>query len=137
MMIAAGCCAGIQSSVNTLLGKQIGVFEGGFVSFIGGTIIFGLLVAFFGKGNLASITQIPYWQLIGGLLGAYFVASVIISVPNIGVASVMVGAILGQLIIAILIDHFGWFNVVATPISFYRIIGVIFVLTGVLCIFKR
>ena len=136
IMIIAGGFAGTQFSINALLGQQIGVFETSLVSFIVGTLSLGLVVLVFGKGNLTLVTKVPKWQLIGGLLGAFVVASTIICVPNIGVASVMVGFIVGQLSITILVDHFGWFNVPVIRINVYRIFGVFFMLIGIFCMFR-
>ena len=43
----------------------------------------------------------------------------------------LAGAIVGQLIISSVIDHFGWFNVPVSPITWTRVAGIFFLLIGI------
>jgi transporter family-2 protein len=51
-------------------------------------------------------------------------------VPRIGVGSAIVLIIAGQLLIAAVIDHFGWLGVDNTPITWQRAMGMALVLLG-------
>ena len=42
MMIAAGLLFGLQSPINAQLSRSVGVLEGSFLSFLGGTLVLGL-----------------------------------------------------------------------------------------------
>lgn len=136
LMITAGWIFGIQSSVNSALGKRIGVYEGSFFSFLLGTVVLFLLVIFLGKGNLVSITEVPRWELIGGILGVFIVTSMIISVPNIGAGSAVFAMMLGQIMITMVIDHFGLFHVPVIPFNIFRLAGVLLMISGLFLIFK-
>ncbi|NLI90848.1 MAG: DMT family transporter [Peptococcaceae bacterium] len=136
LMVLSGWAFGIQSSINSSLGKRIGVYESSFFSFALGTAALLLVVLFFGKGNLPGIMQVPKWQLIGGLLGAFIVTSMVSAVPNIGAASAVFAIMLGQIMISMIIDHFGLFNVPVIHFNLYRLVGVVLMIAGLLFIFK-
>ena len=53
MMIAAGLLFGLQSPINAQLSRSVGVLEGSFLSFLGGTLVLGIAMLFFGKGHVA------------------------------------------------------------------------------------
>lgn len=136
LMIISGCMFGVQSSINGALGKRIGVFESSFFSFLLGTVVLLIVVIFFGKGSFWTFMEVPKWQLIGGLLGVFIVTSTILAVPNIGVASAVFAIMLGQIMISIVIDHFGLFNVPIIPFDLLRLTGVILMIAGLFLIFK-
>lgn len=136
LMIISGWMFGTQSSINGALGKRIGVYESSFFSFLLGTIVLLILVIIFGKGNLPGVLEAPRWQLIGGILGVFIVTSMIIAVPNIGVASAVFSIMLGQIMISMVIDHFGLFNAPIIPFDLLRFTGVILMIAGLLLIFK-
>ena len=67
MMIAAGLLFGLQSPINAQLSRSVGVLEGSFLSFLGGTLVLGLAMLVFGKGHVGGVFGVPAWQLVGGL----------------------------------------------------------------------
>ena len=111
MMIAAGLLFGLQSPINAQLSRSVGVLEGSFLSFLGGTLVLGIAVLLFGKGHVGGVFGVPAWQLVGGLLGATVVFNTILCVPHIGVLPTLMAMILGNLIMGCIIDHFGWFGI--------------------------
>lgn len=67
----------------------------------------------------------------GGIIGAFFVSTLLILIPRLGVVGVGVAVIAGQLLFSLIIDHFGLLQMKPIPISFTRILGGIMLLTGV------
>ena len=80
---------------------------------------------FNGSGNVLAVLTIPKWQLIGGLLGAFFVVVSVLVVPQIGVAATFMAVIIGQIILGALINHFGWFGAPRIPIDAKKIIAIV------------
>jgi transporter family-2 protein len=121
VMIGGGVLLAFQSPINAGLGRNIGTYEAALISFLVGSL--GTLVAalLFGKGNLRAVTSVPAWQLVGGLLGAIYIILIIVAVPRLGVTTLMVSVLLGQLASAMVIDHFGWFGMTVRPITWNRI----------------
>ncbi len=125
LALAGGVALGIQAVVNGGLGKKVGPIEGSFISFLVGTAGLFFVVLFFGKGNILAISQVPKWQLIGGLLGALSVFVIVLVVPRIGVTSVLISVIAGQILIGLIIDHFGLFGSRSIPIDYKKAIAVL------------
>lgn len=136
LAILGGLMGGIQAPINGTLGRKIGGLEASLVSFFIGTFLLVIIVLFFGKGNVFQLSSVPKWQLIGGGLGAIFVTCIILSVPNIGAATTILAAIVGQMTMTVLIDHFGLFGVEQIPIDWNRIIGLILMACALFFIFR-
>ncbi|WP_027409691.1 DMT family transporter [Anoxybacteroides tepidamans] len=136
LSLIGGMMAGLQAPINGSLGKKIGSLEGAFTSFFVGLLFLTFMTLFFGKGQLLHLFQVPKWNLLGGLLGAIFVTVVIISVPKAGAASVIFAAIVGQVIISIMIDHFGFFGVTKIPMNINRFIGLVLMLAALYFIYR-
>lgn len=136
LSFVGGVAIAIQAQINGGLGKKTGALEGAFISFFIGALALFFLVLFFGKGNLGAVFSVPKWQLIGGLLGAFYVGVMVLVVPKIGVAAVMVSVIAGQLIFGAIIDHFGLFGGKPIPIDLKKIIAIV-LLFGSLVLFNK
>ena len=67
----------------------------------------------------------------GGLIVAFYVLSITWTAPRIGVANAVFFVLLGQIVAAGLIDQFGLFGALKSPLTSARIIGIIFMLIGV------
>lgn len=117
LAVLSGAAIAIQGQINGGLGKKIGVFEASFVSFGIGTLALFFMVMFFGSGDVLAVLKVPKWQLIGGLLGVFFVVVSVFVVPKIGVATTVMAVIAGQVIIGAIIDHFGLFGGQRIPID--------------------
>jgi transporter family-2 protein len=136
LTLAVGIGMSTQAAVNGALGRKVGIIEGAFVSFLIGTVSLFLLLMFFGKGNIIEVFSVPKWQLFGGLLGAAYIAITIMTVPKLGVGLVVVSVIVGQILMSMTIDHFGWFGVPRTPFDGQRMLGVLFLLVALFLIFR-
>ncbi|WP_221566587.1 DMT family transporter [Alkalihalobacillus sp. TS-13] len=136
IVFIGGIAVAVQAGVNGGLGKQVGVIEGAFLSFLIGTVTLFLMMIFFGKGNILQATAVPRWQLIGGVLGAFYVFAMVLAVPKIGVAASLISVIAAQLITSSVIDHFGWLGMKQIPIDGKRILGFCFLITA-LYLFTR
>jgi transporter family-2 protein len=136
LAIIGGIVAGTQAPINGELGRRIGSIEAAFVSFFVGTLVLILFTIFFGKGQLLQAFSVPKWNLLGGVLGAIFVTAIIFCVPNLGVATTIFSAIIGQVIISMVIDHYGLFGITRIPVNMYRLIGVILMLSSLFFIYK-
>lgn len=134
--IVAGALTSVQSAINAELGKYVGGVGSALISFIVGTLSLAVLYLAMGEGGLKSTFKAPAYLLIGGFFGAIFVFSMVKLVPLIGTASVMSGVIAGQLLLAIVIDHFGLFGLSRITIGWTRGLGVALLLIGVRLITK-
>jgi len=81
-----------------------------------------------------SISRHPWWIWSGGLLGAFLVASTVVLAPRLGAASMVALIVAGQMLASICLDHFGWIGYPVHPVSGLRMLGVFFLVGGVVLI---
>jgi len=135
MAFCVGMAMSIQAAVNTQLAASIGANSvvAALVSFGCGTIVLaGVAVSRGGLGpTFAALAQQPAWKFAGGFLGAAFVFGTVFLAPRIGLLSLIVLVIAGQLITSMAIDHFGLVNMAVRKVSNIRVIGAGIVALGV------
>ncbi|WP_342576249.1 DMT family transporter [Solibacillus sp. FSL K6-1781] len=131
LALIGGSAVAIQSQINALFSKKVGVLESATVSFMVGALALFVLAFFFGKGNFLNVFTVPKWQLIGGLLGAFFIVINIFSVNLIGVAATFMAVIIGQILVGAIIDHFGLFGGVVYPINMTKLIALALMFVGI------
>ena len=128
-----------QATVNSkLVGYVHNPISAAFISFAVGTVALFIYMLLTGV-PLSSLTlskDAPLIAWIGGFLGAFFVSVMVIVVPRLGVALAFSLAIGGQMLVTLLIDHFGWLGVPEKPINLSRVLGAALITTGVVLIRK-
>lgn len=136
LVLISGLGVSVQSGVNGELGKRIGTIEGAFVSFFIGLIAITLIMLFLGKGNITEVFTVPKWMLFGGILGAFFVMCNVFAVPKLGVGITVISVIVGQIIMSMIIDHFGWFGKMPIPFNWQRGLGVVLLFAALILIYR-
>ena len=134
MMVAGGAMMSFQAPINAALRNHVGVFESALISFSVGTLVLILVVLFAGKGSVSNVRSVPWWQLLGGLIGAFFVTATLVAAPKIGIARMTVAVLAGNMVAALLIDRFGWMGIASQPIDLPRIAGVFLLIVSVILI---
>ena len=130
--IVAGGLIAIQSVLNASLGQRIGNLGSVLVlTFISAILLIVLILFFPSTSNIRNLPDISEWYLyIGGFLGVAILAAPIYLVPRIGTTSTLIAIVLGQSIIALVIDQFGLFASPKVEISLARGVGVLLVAIG-------
>ena len=139
LAILAGMAMPTQATVNSKLAGYSGnPITAAFISFAVGTLTLFVYMILTGVplASLASSKDAPLVAWIGGFLGAFFVAVMVTVVPKIGVALAFSLAIGGQMLVTLLIDHFGWLGVEQKPINLNRVLGAALITAGVVLIRK-
>ncbi len=128
-----------QATVNSKLADSVqSPILAAFISFAVGTIALFVYILATGipLSNLASAKDAPSIVWIGGFLGAFFVSAMALLVPRIGVALAFSLAIAGQMLVTLLIDHFGFLGVPVKEINLMRVVGATLITIGVILIRK-
>jgi len=129
----------MQAPVNSRLGKHVGSFEAATFSFLVGTValVLILLVARGGIGGFGQIGRVPWWGLVGGLLGAVYVTVALVAVRTLGATGLTAAVIAGQLVISLVIDRFGLLGVARHGIGVGRILGIVLLVAGVALVVRK
>lgn len=134
--LMGGILLSAQSSVNGSFSKKAGTLESAFLTFITGAMMLSIVVLFFGSGNLLSILDAPKWQLSAVWFGVGYLFLTILAVPKIGVIATNLSAVIGQLSMGMLIDHFGWFGGIQVLFDYKRLIAIVLMLIALRLIYK-
>lgn len=129
----------LQVGVNTKLGEAVGSplisalisFSVGTVALLSYILITGIPLAIAANAKNASPIA---WT--GGLLGAFYVASSIILLDKLGAAMTITLIIAGQMLMSLIMDHYGLLGMEVKPISLGRVAGVVLLIAGVILIRK-
>lgn len=130
LAVFCGCITIISMIINSHLAKKIGTLQGTLINYIVGlttTILLMIIVKSSANLPFSSFIKIPWWALLGGLLGVAVVASSNIVLPKIPTIYTTLLIFIGQLFTGILIDYFR-----VGFISKGKIIGGILILLGLL-----
>lgn len=131
-MLAAGLGIPILASLNAALGVRLGspVAAGAilFCVALGVTLV---VLLFSGVAPLAKAVDAPKHLFLAGFLVAFYILSITFVAPRFGVGNAVFFVLLGQLVSAAVIDHFGLFGALVSPLSLTRATGIALMAAGV------
>ena len=135
LLLLAGSLITIQAAINARLGAVLGNnMHAVLVSFVVGTVA-ALLYCLIESSHLVAwetLRQAPWWVWTGGLLGGVFVWTTIFAVPKVGVTVMFPIVVAGQMVAAIVVEHFGLLGSQKVSVSLPRVGGVLLVVLGVM-----
>ena len=137
LAVAAGAMMPTQAATNNKMAMVVGSpVMAAFISFAVGTIalLVYLLIAGVPLGSMTAAKDAPAIAWVGGLLGAFFVAAAVTLVPRLGVAMTFSLIIAGQMVVTLIIDHFGLLGVPEKAVSIPRVAGILLITAGVVLI---
>ncbi|MFN3558996.1 MAG: DMT family transporter [Brevundimonas sp.] len=135
-VVLAGGATALQAPTNAKMMGAVGSpVNAAFVSFAVGTAALGILAVILqAKPDMVAARNLPWYAWVGGLYGAIFVVAAAWGVPRLGVALTITLMVAGQLLIGLILDHFGAFGAPAHPMNLGRVAGVALVIAGVLMV---
>ena len=133
--LVIGILLPMQTSVNSRLRSILGSpFVASFLSFAVGLTFLSITLLLTGQsfGIDSSLFRTePLWIWSGGLFGVIFLTGNILLFPRLGSVQTVIMPIFGQILMGLLIDHFGWFNSAVNVLTPWRVFGALLVLLGV------
>ncbi|MFD1319318.1 DMT family transporter [Loigolactobacillus zhaoyuanensis] len=125
----------MQTSINSRLRQSLGSpFLASLISFALGTV-FLAAITLIGQHTLlisaVLLRQQPIWLWLGGIFGVIYLTGNILLFPKLGSVQTVIMPVLGQIIAGLLIDNYGLFYSLATPLSVSRLLGALLVLLGI------
>ena len=139
--VVAGVGVAMQSRVNGELGLALDNGSLAALVSFGSGLVMLLLALMVWKPGRVGLSQVrsalsqrtlPWWAILGGLAGGFFVLSQGLVGGIIGVALFSVAVVTGQTLGSVVIDSRGLFGAPKMPLTPPRIIGSVFVLLGVI-----
>lgn len=129
--VVAGAAMSVQGVMNTRLQEHVGLWEAN--AYTQGTaLILSLIVLWiFGKGDFAKLASVPKGYLFSGALGLVITVTVMLSIKGLSPTVAVSTILIAQLLVAALIDGFGWMGQEKISMSAKQFIGLGLMLSGV------
>jgi len=132
MMLVVGMGIPMTAALNSVLGTQLQSPVAASVILFGvGLILTALVLAFVGLPSVSAFSGVPWWSYAAALGVVFYVLSVTWAAPRIGVGNAVFFVLLGQLVAAAAIDHFGLFGALKTTLTAKRALGLLVMAIGV------
>jgi transporter family-2 protein len=131
--VVIGACLSLQPPINAAMARTLGsAWLAACVSIAISLVVVVLSWSTFGGrgGDLGQAGALPWWVLLGGVIGVVFVAGSVVVVPVLGVALFFVCVVAGQLLGSTLADQLGAFGMPVRPLDPLKLLGLALVLAG-------
>jgi transporter family-2 protein len=129
LCVASSALIAAQAPINSHLGRAVGTFQAAFVSFAIGAAALAVIALLTG-GLALDLGSVRWYYLTGGLMGAVFVTTLLVTVRTLGATGILAAGLVGQMTASVVIDRFGLFGVDKAPITATRITGILLVALG-------
>jgi len=133
-----GTCLAIQPIFNTVVAKHTGSMWYAALCSLSISISIVLCICFisdrFATLRHGGAAQIPKLYILAGICGIIILAFTVFCITKIGpvmTASITVSV---QMIVATLTAHYGWFGITQEPINWVKILGIVFLVAGVVLV---
>jgi transporter family-2 protein len=90
-----------------------------------------------GFGEVGAAGDLPWYYLTGGVLGAAYVTTVLVSVRTLGAGGVTAATIAGQLTMSVLLDRSGWLGLDERALTLQRVVGIALLAAGTFLIVRE
>lgn len=128
--LLSGLAMTFQGIFNAALKNQVGVAPMSALVHLLGLIVSVAVLAFSGFPRLVDFKNLPFYSYLGGLLNVGIIGGVAWSIAKTGATTGVSAILFGQLVTAVVLDHFGTFSLEKIPISWLRLLGVVLMLAG-------
>lgn len=132
IMLLAGVGIPLLAAINAALGRHVGSPAAAAVVLFAVALVVCMLAAIvLGPHQWARFATAPKPLFLGGFFVAFYVLSVTYIAPHFGVGNAIFFVLLGQLLSAAAIDHFGLFGAQMNPLGMARLSGIGLMAVGV------
>lgn len=126
-----------QGAMNSAVSKAIGLSEATFLVHLTATLATIVILIFrWGQGKWSNYSDIPWYYYLGGVIGVIITYGVVMSISKLGAGIATTAIIVGQVLTACLIDHFGIFALDKTPFTWLKALGIVFLSLGAKLLLK-
>lgn len=129
--LVGGIAVGLQSPLASLISQRLGTLESIFIVHLGGAVMALIPLVILGGGRLGQWRSVPWYALGAGVFGLVVIAVVSYMIPRVGVAASITTIVAGQLLVASVLDHFGWLGTDVRAFDASRLLGLGVLLAGV------
>jgi len=134
--LIGGVAVGLQTPLAGAITGRLGSTAGSFVIHLSGLIFSGLFLIVRGGEKVKDWVTLPWYMLCVGFFGLALFLTINVTFPRLGSTMMVVLIIVGQLMVGVLIDHFGLLGVTVRPFDLSRAAGILVLVAGAYLISK-
>ncbi|MFK5980789.1 MAG: DMT family transporter, partial [Rhizobiaceae bacterium] len=122
--ILGGAAVALQGQFMGIMDRKIGTSGALFVNYASGVFVAGVIILLLQGGALRNLVQVPWYALTAGLLGLVIAGSIGFTVPRLGLSAAFTIVVATQFVVALILEHYGFFSEARRPIDLTRLAGV-------------
>ena len=131
VMLLAGMAIPVMAAMSGGIGVRVGNPSFATATVFGLAFLVCAVAALLtGLPRAEQIGTVPPWLYLGGLCVAFYGLSITFVGPRFGLANAIFCVLVGQIVCAALIDHFGWFGTQQTSLDSRRLLGMAVMVGG-------
>ncbi|NQD38486.1 DMT family transporter [Permianibacter sp. IMCC34836] len=132
--LIAGAVVPMQAGANAALGRNLGHPLWATLVSLTVSVVLGIAVLSWLRLPMPSAVSAirgPFWTWFGGIAGIIYVSSAVVLAPKLGLTTFMAAVVTGQVLISLLLDHYGLLGLAVRPITLLRVLAAALIVSGV------
>ncbi|MEO2278917.1 DMT family transporter [Pseudoalteromonas pernae] len=137
LAILAGAAIAVQAAMNAQLGVLLNnAMLATSVAFLTSFVLVITVVSLSTKNypSASSLSNVPWYLWLGGVFSAFGVSAFYYLIPKMGIGSMMSFALSGQIVVAMIASHMGWFSLPVKALDGSKILGTVLLICGVILV---
>ena len=135
LVFVSGLLVPVQSAMNSRMRHFVEnpYYSSVINSVVGAIAIIAVAFAvqiFLPEGNWRGAAQAPWWAWCGGMVGVFFITVALLAITKTGASGYSATVIAGQMLGAVILDHFGLLYLPPHQVTGPRLLGVVMLLGG-------
>lgn len=122
--VVGGAAVALQGQFMGMMDRKIGTSGALFVNYASGVLVAAIILLVLHGGSLNNFVQVPWYALSAGILGLVIAGSIGFTVPRLGLSAAFTIIVATQFLVALLLEHYGFFGETRRPIDLNRLAGV-------------
>lgn len=139
LAVGLGTALTVQVGMNATVGRALdSPLWASVVNFVVGLVAllaYGMMAG--NRPGAQALGQVPAWAWFAGILGAVYVAGTTLLGPRIGALALVAFVLVGQLVMALLVDQYGVLGFPREPVTPMRLLGAVLLIAGAVLVLRR
>lgn len=135
LVFVSGLLVPVQSAMNSRMRHYV---ENPYYSSVINSVVGAIAIiivafavqSFLPEGSWRGAGQAPWWAWCGGMVGVFFITVALLSITRTGASGYSATVIAGQMLGAVILDHYGWLYLPQHHVNGPRLLGVALLMAG-------
>lgn len=128
--LIGGAAVGLQAPLAGAMAQRVGGTASSLIMHMSGAFFSAVILFIRGGERIREWQSLPWYMLTAGIFGVILYQTISVTLPRLGSTMMIILVIIGQLIVSLIVDHFGLLGVAQRSIDWTRVMGVIALVLG-------